>query len=354
MDGRLPRQAWWPERAETGPGCARGPLSAFGVALNHTLPLPGRHCPGFRSPLAVHRRDPRPASSLQPAQRQDHRDPAEHHTCRRRVRDLHARLQRGPDLRRALGGPACVRMNRQAAGGVAGELAARARGSGALFPACRWPAASSATRPTSNPATASRTAIGAWAAAGPAGAASQLHDVIASRRSAASRRENRARAARCHPGRSPGQDSTEPPENTAPAAIRRCPRHDFTVLRPGLRDGSWRDVPGVVLGLSPERGGNPRPTGKNHLQALADLRLIPAHDGNPAPSPNPPASRPIYWTSSMLTSADPAGSPSEIPCAKTGSRQRRKPTGEYVLRTDDCWHRPRWRCGRQATAAVGS
>src|SRR6266851_4628458 len=41
----------------------------------------------------------------------------------------------------------------------------------------------------------------------------------------------------------------------------------------------------------------------------------------PPPSPNPPASRPIYWTSSMLTSADPAGSPSEIPCAKNMSRR---------------------------------
>src|SRR6516225_548163 len=44
----------------------------------------------------------------------------------------------------------------------------------------------------------------------------------------------------------------------------------------------------------------------------------------PPPSPNPPASRPGYWTSSAPTSADPAGSPSEIPCAKDGARGDRQ------------------------------
>jgi len=47
------------------------------------------------------------------------------------------------------------------------------------------------------------------------------------------------------------------------------------------------------------------PTGRTIFRALADLRLIPAHDGNPPPSPNPPASKPGSSTSSASTSADP-------------------------------------------------
>jgi hypothetical protein len=78
----------------------------------------------------------------------------------------------------------------------------------------------------------------------------------------------------------------------------------------------------MMTGLPGYRRTPARPTGRTIFQALAGLPLIPAHDGNPPRSPNPPASRPIYWTSSTLTSAGPAGSPSEIPCAKTRPRVR--------------------------------
>ena len=86
--------------------------------------------------------------------------------------------------------PACVRVNAPAAGGVAGELAARPRGSSALLPACRSPAVS--------------------------------QDRTSRRRTLLLPRS---------------------------AGVRGT---TFPVLRPGLRDGSWRDIPGVVLGLSPD------------------------------------------------------------------------------------------------------
>ncbi len=63
-----------------------------------------------------------------------------------------------------------------------------------------------------------------------------------------------------------------------------------------------------------------RPTGRTIFQALADLRLIPAHDGNPATIPKPADVQAGYWTSSASISADPDGSSSEIPCAKNRSR----------------------------------
>ncbi|MGH3231570.1 MAG: IS1634 family transposase, partial [Streptosporangiaceae bacterium] len=72
----------------------------------------------------------------------------------------------------------------------------------------------------------------------------------------------------------------------------------------------------MMTGLPGYRATAARPTGRTIFQALADLRLIPAHDGNPATIPPPSASRPGYWTSSTSTSAGPAGSSSEIPCAK--------------------------------------
>ena len=72
----------------------------------------------------------------------------------------------------------------------------------------------------------------------------------------------------------------------------------------------------MMTGLPGYRTTAARPTGRSIFQALADLRLIPAHDGNPATIPNSPASRPGCWTSSTSTSADPAGSSSKTPCAK--------------------------------------
>ena len=77
-----------------------------------------------------------------------------------------------------------------------------------------------------------------------------------------------------------------------------------------------------------------------HHEEHADLRLIPAHDGNPAMIPNPPASRPGYWTSSASISADPDGSPSEIPCAKNRPRRRRWPALSCHRRSS---HARRWR-----------
>ena len=53
----------------------------------------------------------------------------------------------------------------------------------------------------------------------------------------------------------------------------------------------------MMTGLPGYRLTPARPTGRTIFQALADLRLIPAHDGNPALIPKPAASRPIYWTS---------------------------------------------------------
>ena len=80
---------------------------------------------------------------------------------------------------------------------------------------------------------------------------------------------------------------------------------------------------GKMTGLPGYRLTPAAPTGRTIFMALSDLRLIPAHDGNPATIPKPPASKPGYSTSSKSTSAGPAGSRSEIPCAKTGSRPGR-------------------------------
>ena len=44
---------------------------------------------------------------------------------------------------------------------------------------------------------------------------------------------------------------------------------------------------GTLTGLPGYRTTAARPTGRTIFQALADLRLIPAHDGNPAMIPKP-------------------------------------------------------------------
>ena len=43
----------------------------------------------------------------------------------------------------------------------------------------------------------------------------------------------------------------------------------------------------MMTGLPGYRTTAARPTGRTIFQALADLRLIPAHDGNPATIPKP-------------------------------------------------------------------
>src|SRR5260370_945339 len=64
-------------------------------------------------------------------------------------------------------------------------------------------------------------------------------------------------------------------------------------------------------GAPPTRGRSSRPTPSG---ASPPPRAAP-----PPPPPTPPASKPGYWTSSTSTSAGPAGSSSEIPCAKPGA-----------------------------------
>lgn len=44
---------------------------------------------------------------------------------------------------------------------------------------------------------------------------------------------------------------------------------------------------GTLTGLSGYRTTATRPTGQTLFQALTDLRLIPAHEGNPATIPRP-------------------------------------------------------------------
>jgi hypothetical protein len=50
-----------------------------------------------------------------------------------------------------------------------------------------------------------------------------------------------------------------------------------------------------------------KPTARLILQALGDLRLIPAHHGEPPTIPNPDTSKPNYSTSCTSTPPNPAG-----------------------------------------------
>jgi hypothetical protein len=80
----------------------------------------------------------------------------------------------------------------------------------------------------------------------------------------------------------------------------------------------------MMTGLPGYRRTPARPTGRTIFQALADLRLIPAHDGNPALIPKPAGVQAHLLDLLDVDISRPAGSPSETPCAKNGSSHSAK------------------------------
>jgi hypothetical protein len=65
---------------------------------------------------------------------------------------------------------------------------------------------------------------------------------------------------------------------------------DYTAGRDAGKPAAARGLAphgGTLTGLPDYRTTAARPTGRTIFQALADLRLIPAHDGNPAMIPKP-------------------------------------------------------------------
>ena len=67
--------------------------------------------------------------------------------------------------------------------------------------------------------------------------------------------------------------------------------------------------------------GPARPTGRTIFRALADLRLIPAHDGNPATIPKPAGIQARLLDLLNIDISRPAGSTRKTPCAKNGSNK---------------------------------
>ncbi len=206
--------------------------------------------------------------------------------------------------------PACVRVNAPAAGGVAGELAARPRGSSALLPACRSPAVS--------------------------------QDRTSRRRTLLLPRS---------------------------AGVRGT---TFPVLRPGLRDGSWRDIPGVVLGLSPDAAEPEGASSYNRLICTQAAARRWASGGAPKDSLGQyvAAARPCVAGSvgSRITSRAGPGADSRVPKGRRrgsgragssrslcGGSPPRPPTSFRLWRSHDLIgageHPASWRAASRVTFA---
>ena len=165
------------------------------------------------------------------------------------------------------------------------------------------------------------------------------------------RRSRRGRLVRAadQPDPRPGQPGPGLPPLQRPAR-RRTPlrrvqgpprrRPDLPGTQPAHHRPDHRDLPGPADLLPGRTAGPPgagparrddtglpgygpapaRPTGKTIFRALADLRLIPAHDGNPATIPKPAGVQArLLDLLNIDISLARAGSPRKTPCAKNGT-----------------------------------